>query len=202
MFTGIVEKTAQVLSIAEKNNGIRLTIDTCWPDIQPGESICVNGACLTALSSDTHALFDLSPETLDKTCFRRLKQGDWVNLERAMPANGRFSGHYVTGHVDTCATLVNSHMLGDYHVMAFSQFVDKHASQYLLPKGSIAINGVSLTINKAEGDFIEVMIIPHTLKYTNLSSLHVGDSVNIEFDYFARLIAHQVRLIEQEVISV
>lgn len=200
VFTGIVEKTAQVLSITSQGNGIRLTIDTSWYDIQPGESICVNGTCLTALSDEANAQFDLSPETLDKTCFDTLKPGDWVNLERSMPANGRFSGHYVTGHIDTCAKLMNSTQMGEYWAMTFSQFGDKRAARYLIPKGSIAINGISLTINKVEKTFIEVMIIPHTLVQTNLSKLAIGDLVNIEFDYFARLIAHQVRSIQQEVI--
>ncbi len=200
VFTGIIEKIAQVSNVIPKDNGMQLLINTGWSDIRMGESICVNGACLTALDEQSYAQFDLSPETLEKTCFDKLKQGDWVNLERSMPASGRFSGHYVTGHIDTCAKLVESKKSGDFYVMTFSDFGDKRAADYLIPKGSVCINGISLTINKTEGALIEVMIIPHTLEQTNLSMLAKEDLVNIEFDYFARLIAHQMRSIQREVI--
>ena len=199
MFTGIIEKIAQVVSIKPQDSGIRITLNTGWQDIISGESICVNGACLTALSDAEQAEFDISPETLDKTCFSMLQTGDWVNLERSMPVNGRFSGHYVTGHVDTRAKLIHRKQVGDYHALTFSQFEDSKAIRYLLGKGSITINGVSLTINQVRNSEIDVMIIPHTLAQTNLSEISIGDLVNIEFDYLARLIAHQVRLIQQEV---
>lgn len=199
MFTGIVEKTAQILSVTTQGNGIRLTINTGWHDIQCGESICVNGTCLTALGDADQAEFDISPETLDRTTFSQLNQGDWVNLERSMPANGRFSGHYVTGHIDTRAKLIDVSQSGEYSVMTLSLLEDKQATWYLIPKGSITVNGISLTINHVKETLIEVMIIPHTLVRTNLSNLTIGQLVNIEFDYFAKIIAHQVRLIQKEV---
>ena len=199
MFTGIVEKTAPIASILRRDNGIRLTVVTDWHDIHAGESICVNGTCLTALDDEAHAQFDISPETLEKTSFSSLKEGDLVNLERSMPANGRFSGHYVTGHIDTCAKLASSNQVGEYHVLTFSHFGHPKAARYMVDKGSITVNGVSLTINRVDGENIKLMIIPHTLAVTNLSNLSIGDLVNIEFDYFARLIAHQMTLIQQEV---
>jgi len=204
VFTGLVEKIAQVLDVTKTDAGMRVKVDTGWRDVESGDSICVNGVCLTAVGSGSQAEFDLSPETLDKTCFSQLKKGDWVNLERSMPANGRFGGHYVTGHVDTDAKLVDIAQLGGYKSMTFSEFGDGKANLFLFPKGSISINGVSLTINRTKQNHIEVMIIPTTLTRTNLSKLSLGDRVNIEFDYFARLIVHQnqMRSIQQEVLYV
>lgn len=201
MFTGIVEKSAKILSVAAHEQGLKIEVDTGWFDIQLGESICVNGVCLTAIGRTSTVQFDVSPETLLNTNFQALSPGDMVNLERAMTANGRFGGHIVTGHVDTRARLAHKMEVGEFTALTFDAFEDSKAPLYLIKKGSIAINGVSLTINQASSGKIEVMIIPHTLQQTSLSLLSVGDSVNIEFDYFARLISHQLSMFQQEVIS-
>ena len=151
--------------------------------IQAGESISVNGCCLTALSEDS-LTFDLSPETLQRTTFRQARVGNKVNLERAMRPMDRLGGHIVQGHVDSVGELRTMLQDGDFTVFRF--LADEEFDRYLIDKGSIAVDGISLTVvNPVAGEF-DVWVVPHTLAQTNLGSLRPGDLVNLEFDVLAK----------------
>jgi riboflavin synthase len=154
----------------------------------------VNGVCLTCLpSDDTQLHFDVSSETLRLTTLGTLKIGDIVNIERAMNANTRYGGHYVSGHVDTTAYVHSVLPLGEYIELALSGF-SAAEMLYLIPKGSISVDGVSLTINTVTKGVVSLMIIPHTLSQTTLGLLKPGQFVNIEFDYLTRIVAHQIQV--------
>lgn len=196
MFTGIIEATASVLEYTPVDSGVRLVLVSPFDDLQVGESIAVNGVCLTLLPecSGKQLQFDLSPETLQVTNLCELKPGVMVNLERAMSSSSRFGGHYVSGHVDTTATVADIQPVGEYVCLKLAGFSTADRA-FLLPKGSICIQGVSLTINAVNADGIELMLIPHTLQQTTLNHLKTGQRVNIEYDYLTRIVAHQVQLL-------
>ncbi len=194
VFTGLIEKTGKVLANHENNGGNRLIVSSSYEHLQVGESIAVNGVCLTLLPSECGELhFDVSPETLKITTLGSLSVGNLVNLERAMVASTRFGGHYVSGHVDMTALIKSIHSLNEYIEMELEGF-NSHSMFYLIPKGSITVEGVSLTINEVINQTIKVMLVPHTLLHTNLGSLRVGQQVNIEFDYLTRIVAHQLQI--------
>lgn len=191
MFTGLIEQCAEVLEHHVGESGHRLAVRMQHLTVM-GESIAVNGVCLTVLpNSDYIAWFDVSPETLKVTNLSTLQVGQRVNIERAMQLSARLGGHYVTGHVDTTAVVQAIHAVGDYVELTIAGF-DAQAGKYLLPKGSITVDGVSLTINRVEQSAIGIMLVPHTLQHTTLAELRIGQWVNIEFDYIARIIAHQL----------
>lgn len=193
MFTGLVEKKGSVLCNHGIESGNRLVIQAEFANLIPGESIAVNGVCLTWLpTSDNTLSFDVSPETLNVTCLSQLKQNDWVNLERAMAVCDRFGGHYVTGHVDGIATIEAIKPINDFREVTVGGF-NQSDLKYLVPKGSITIDGVSLTINSVRNNCIDLMLVPHTLDITTLNTLVIGQPVNVEFDYLARLVAHQLQ---------
>lgn len=194
MFTGLIEKKSNV--VANYNNGCsnRLVISSSFDNLETGESISVNGVCLTLLPSESNELnFDVSPETLNVTTLPDLSPGDFVNLERAMYASTRFGGHYVSGHVDTIAQIKETHAIGEYIEMELTGF-SANSMLYLIPKGSITVEGVSLTINSVLNQNIKIMLVPHTLLHTTLGSLKAGQNVNIEFDYLTRIVAHQLQI--------
>lgn len=192
MFTGLIEQQGAVITNMAFDVSNRLLIRASFGELQAGESIAVNGVCLTLLPDFSNGLaFDVSPETLKLTNLGQLKIGDCVNLERAMLASTRFGGHYVNGHVDTTATLVSVAPMGDYIEMIIGGFAACDTI-YLLPKGSVTIDGVSLTINALEHDRIRVMLVPHTLELTTLGRLPIGARLNVEFDYLTRIVAHQL----------
>jgi riboflavin synthase len=193
MFTGLIEHQGEVLANNLLLGASRLVISSPFSELKTGESISVNGACLTLVPSSTSELhFDLSPETLGLTNLRNLSPGDFVNLERAMLASTRFGGHYVTGHVDATALLQSVVEVGEYIELTVTGF-DSTSMAYLIPKGSITMEGVSLTINAVTDNSIKLMLVPHTLSNTNLQALKVGQRMNIEFDYLARIVAHQLK---------
>lgn len=192
MFTGIIEATGKVLSNQKFENSNCLVISTEFDQLHVGESIAVNGVCLTLLPCAPKQLsFDVSPETLQCTTLANLAVNDAVNLERAMLAAARFGGHYVSGHVDAVAQVVTIRPIKDYIELELAGF-DAQALLYLVPKGSITVEGVSLTINAVVGERIKLMLIPHTLSHTTLGLLKKNQWVNIEFDYLARLVAYQL----------
>ena len=196
MFTGIVDHAGTLSAMATTSKGLRFTIDTQFEDLQLGESITVDGVCLTVTDCSEHTFScDISPETLQRTRFHTYQPGSLVNLERSLQLGDRLGGHYVTGHVDQTALIKNIIQHDDYIEMHIAGFDLTHAA-YLIPKGSITINGVSLTINNIIASPLEIqlMLIPHTLAMTNLKQCKVNDIVNIEFDYYAKTIAHQVAL--------
>ena len=195
MFTGLVEQKAQIIKQDPVEAGCRLTIRAEIEDIKMGESIAVNGVCLTVLPESTQEqlVFDVSPETLKKTALSQLCADDYVNLERAMMANGRFGGHYVSGHVDTSIRVKKINPVGDFIEMVVGEFLPSE-QPYLLSKGSITLDGVSLTINEVSNQCIHVLLIPETIARTTLSDRRVGQYLNVEFDYLTRIVAHQLEL--------
>lgn len=194
MFTGIIEEKAKVVANELSINSSRLTILSTFEQVQAGESIAVNGVCLTALPTSSSLLqFDVSPETLAVTTLGSLSVQDEVNLERAMLASNRFGGHYVSGHVDTKALVHSINKMDEYIELELAGFA-ANTHIYLVPKGSLTVEGVSLTINALTNDIVSLMLVPHTVAQTTLGALKIGQSVNIEFDYLTRIVAHQLQL--------
>ena len=193
MFTGIIEQTGKVLDLTNLANN-RLVIQADLDNLMPGESIAVNGVCLTLLPNTTHSMsFDVSHETLNVTNLSDLQSGDQVNLERALLVGSRFGGHYVTGHIDTTAQILSKKIINEYIEYVIGPF-SKHEMRFLLPKGSVTLDGVSLTLNNVIDGAFSILLVPHTCQVTNLEHREVGDSVNIEFDHITRVIAHQSSL--------
>ncbi len=198
MFTGIIDQIGRISHIQSTPSGIRFKIATSYTDIQAGESISVDGVCLTALSSSSlYFECDLSPETLKLTTAEHYQLETRVNLERALMPQTRMGGHYVTGHVDQTAKLSRLVSHGEFIEMAF-EGIDPHQTNLLVKKGSITVNGVSLTVNELGASengtpSFSVMLIPHTLEKTNLNTLKVGDSVNLEFDWMTKVVVREVQ---------
>jgi len=196
MFTGLVESMGRVVALEERGEGARLLLDTSLAaELKLGESLAVNGCCLTVTSIDAHlAIFDLLGETLARTNLGTLAAGRRVNLERALRADGRFGGHFVQGHIDTTAAVLSTDKTGAD--LALKITLPKETAGYFIPKGSIAVNGVSLTVASFDEDSFTLWIIPHTLIETNLGDLNEGDLVNLEFDMLAKYALRQLQLAE------
>lgn len=194
MFTGLIEQIGEVIANQPMVAGCRLTVKAQIVEVQDGESIAINGVCLTLLPESTEDLiFDVSSETLKCTALGLLQPGDEVNLERAMSASARFGGHYVSGHVDTTRVIKSTRFDGDYLELIIGEF--KTDELGCLPtKGSITVDGVSLTVNEVTDGCVKLLLIPHTLAATNLGQRKAGDKVNIEFDYLAKMVSHQIKL--------
>ena len=195
MFTGIVEETGAVLEMAHSTVGARMVVTAreVLTDLAVGGSIAVNGCCLTAVEvSERGFSADLSPETLEKTNLGALRTGSIVNLERPLLPTSRLSGHFVLGHVDGAGEVVGLDAVGDGNWW-LSVRAPEELLQFLVYKGSIAIDGISLTIASLEADIVGVAIIPHTYEVTTLRSLRVGGAVNLECDMLAK---HVHRLLE------
>jgi riboflavin synthase len=193
MFTGIVERTAKILSASDGVGFRRLLIAAAWDDVKLGESIALSGVCLTVaeLSRDTIA-FDVIRETLDKTNLDDLQAGSVVNLERSLRVGDRIDGHFVQGHVDC-----TGHMRNIINTAAETRLTIQPAGEfmkYIVPKGSICVDGVSLTIASATTSTFDVALIPTTLAITNLGARSVGDRVNLEADILAKTIVHYMDL--------
>jgi riboflavin synthase len=187
MFTGLIEEIGVVLWIRATERGTQLQVAAprIAPEIRRGDSMAVNGCCLTvAAYRDEHLTFDLLEETLDRTNLRHLRRGSPVNLERALPVDGRLGGHFVQGHVDCAARVLGFDTMGEDHRLEVELPTD--FNHYVAYKGSIAINGISLTVAELLTNSFAVWIIPHTKRHTNLDALQVGDYVNLEFDILAK----------------
>lgn len=187
MFTGIIEELGTIKNISQKGQTQTLTIraSKIIEDVKLGDSISVNGVCLTVTDFTTdHFTADIMPETFKSTSLSMLKERSIVNLERAMSANGRFGGHFVTGHVDTTGHILNKNP--KENAIYIDIQIPKELSHLLLLKGSIAIDGTSLTIFGVTAKTVTVSIIPHTAKESVLGIKKVGDIVNIEFDMMAK----------------
>lgn len=188
MFTGIVEETGNVIALDAHPTGARLRVRSSIvvEDAREGSSIAVNGVCLTALdvTSDSFAA-DLAPETLRRTNLGDLKPGSLVNLERPLLPTGRLSGHIVQGHVDGTGELVSYEALGDDNWWLKIR-VPGELDRYLVYKGSVAVDGISLTIASLENCIMGITIIPHTDEMTSLGRYRPGDRVNIECDILAK----------------
>jgi len=189
MFTGIVEDKGKILRADVRGGGRRLIlrVPPHLTDLQLGDSINVNGACLTIVEKTGESIaVDVSSETLEKTTFREMIQGEEVNLERAMRLSDRLGGHIVTGHVDAVGTLVERRSEREFVHLKIQ--VPKSVSKYLVPKGSIAVDGISLTVNACEGDEMQITLIPYTLEKATLINKRVGDRVNLEADVLGKYV--------------
>ena len=190
MFTGIIEETGQVIAFTPNAIGARLRIGCgiVRQDLATGDSVCVSGVCLTAvdLEPDSFAA-DLAPETLQRSNLGALVPGALVNLERSMAANGRYSGHIVQGHVDGTAELASLDLLGDSNWWLTIR-VPPELDRYIVHKGSICIDGISLTVAALRGDLLSVTIIPHTYSMTAMRGWPPGRRVNLEVDVIAKYV--------------
>jgi riboflavin synthase len=189
MFSGITTHTGKINNIYRRNNNCILEIESNMPfkKEEIGSSISCSGTCLTLEKYKKKiARFYLSRETLKKTTFKTSKIGDIINLEKSLKFGNRISGHFVQGHVDMTTQLNKKILSGKSYLFTF-RMLDNH-KKYLIPKGSITINGVSLTIAKILKSEFQILMIPHTLKLTNLVNLKVKDLVNVEFDVLGKYI--------------
>jgi len=188
MFTGIILAVGKITQIEQKSGDVRLSIDTgklSLKEANLGDSIAVNGICLTAVElGDNSFIADVSNETLARTNLKSAATGTAVNLELALTPQTRMGGHIVSGHVDGLAVLVEQKP--DGRSIRFKFKAPDTLAKYIAEKGSICINGISLTINSVEGAEFSVNIVPHTLKETTLGAINVGDSINLEVDLLAR----------------
>ncbi len=188
MFTGLIETLGSVAcSETDGMGGRNLTI-TAKPittELRLGESVAVNGVCLTVIAADSaHAQFQVGPETLDRTNLGQLKLDDPVNLERSLAVGARLGGHFVLGHVDGVGQLTHREIQGEWELLQFR--CSSHLTKQMVKKGSIAVDGISLTLVDVVSDGFSVMLIPHTRRHTTLGPKQVGDPVNLETDILAK----------------
>lgn len=188
MFTGIIESKGQVTGREAGEALTRITIDTGnLGGLAIGDSIAVNGVCLTAVETSPGTVtLEIIPETLSRTNLGALVEGEEVNLELPMPADGRFDGHIVQGHVDGVGTVEGITPSGDSRVVAIR--AQRSLLRYLVEKGSVTVDGISLTVARVEQDVFEVAVIPHTLDVTTLGLRKPGDTVNLEVDVLAKYV--------------
>jgi riboflavin synthase len=188
MFTGIIEELGRVVAVETKETGTRLMIECAaiLHDASLGASIAVNGACVTAIELDTGTFSaDLAPETIKRTNLGDLKPGSRVNLERPLRANSRLDGHFVLGHVDATAEIASIQALGDDNWWLRIR-LPQELTRYIVSKGSLAVDGISLTVAEIEDNLVGFTIIPHTFKHTTLRAYSPGSCVNIEVDILAK----------------
>jgi len=189
MFTGIVEEIGQIVGIDNQNDSSRISIKTekILNSAKIGDSISINGVCLTVTSIDGLVFTsDVVRETLDKTNLQYIQEYDCVNLERAMKASSRFDGHIVQGHVEGFGKIRKIRKGSDSFIISIE--IPSSLSDYCVHKGSITVNGVSLTIASIEENLIDIWIIPHTLSHTTFGSINENDYVNIETDIIAKYV--------------
>ena len=188
MFTGIIESVGKIIASEQKGGDIRLTIATAkldMSDVQLGDSIAVNGVCLTAVEFDQSSFVaDVSNETIEHTATGKLQQGSEVNLEKALTLATRLGGHMVSGHVDGVGEVVNR--IDDGRSVRFTIKAPNELAKYIAHKGSITVDGISLTVNKVNGAEFELNIVPHTIQETVIKNYQVGTEVNLEVDLIAR----------------
>jgi len=192
MFTGIIEEVGKITAISQLEENRRLTVSSSSKlllGLKPGDSIAVSGVCLTAVDlSDNSFVADLAEETWTRTSFSRIHEGALVNLELPMRANGRFDGHIAQGHVDGTGRFVSLTPVKGGKDYLLTIHVPSELTRYVVEKGSLTIEGISLTVASVEGVEVQVAIIPHTAEMTNLRSLRAGDPVNLEVDVIAKYV--------------
>lgn len=189
MFTGIVEEVGKIISVNSGGNSAVLTIqgNKIFEGMKLGDSIAVNGVCLTVTEFQRNIFsVDVMKETLARSSLAEVKAGSWVNLERAMPANGRFGGHIVSGHIDGTGKILE--IRKEANAIWYKIKTPEKLMRYIIEKGSITIDGISLTVAKLDAGWFQVSIIPHTAKATILSGKKVGDLVNLENDLVGKYI--------------
>lgn len=198
MFTGLIEAVCEVksLSLIDASKGATLAVNLgrLSEDCHPGDSVAINGVCLTVTRLETTtAVFGLSPETLTRSMLAKVKSGSKVNVERAMEASDRFGGHFVQGHVDGTGRITSIKHLGEFADIEFAVATD--LLEQMVPKGSVAVDGISLTVARLGPEGFGVAAIPETLNRTTLSAARIGDGVNIEIDLIAKVIRRQLEAI-------
>ncbi len=189
MFTGLIEGLGKITSLSSTAGGVRMAVETGFPlgEMKVGDSIAISGTCLTAVDlKDNVFAVDVAPETLSRTTLGQAKVGDRVNLERALRFGDRLGGHLVSGHVDGLGVVKTKRPLANATLFTFG--VPEPLSRYIVEKGSIAVDGISLTVNACNADSFEVSIIPHTAKMTTLGFKKVADRVNIETDMIGKYV--------------
>lgn len=195
MFTGLIEERGRVEAVERKGmEGARIKVGAAkvLEGLAVGDSVAVNGICLTVTTLEGKGFSaDVMPETLRKTGLSALKAGDGVNLERAMPATGRFGGHIVTGHIDGVGRVLKRHREGN--ALLFKISAPKDVLRYTVEKGSIAVDGISLTVAFLEAEAFTVSVIPHTAAETTLGDKRVGGLVNLEGDYIGKFVEKLLR---------
>ena len=194
MFTGLIEATGRLLDRQPTSGGVRLRIAAALADeVRPGDSVAVNGVCLTAVAAGSGEIsFELGPETLRVTTFAALTPGAVLNLERPLRADGRIGGHLVQGHVDAVGTIESRRPEAEFEWFTVSFPADLAA--YLVPKGSIAVDGISLTVAALGRDRFDVQIVPYTLEHTNLHAAAIRDRVNLECDMVGKYVVRAAEL--------
>ena len=194
MFTGLIEATGTVRSIAAHADGAVLELDsTLGPDLAIGDSLATNGVCLTVIRRDgPHVVMDVSPETLRVTALGRLSPGRPVNLERPLRADGRLGGHVVQGHVDGVGALISIADEGDFRRLRIGFPAD--LAPWMIHKGSIAVDGISLTIAALDDEWFDVQVIPHTWAQTTLAAAGVGDALTLECDVVGKYVVRLAML--------
>jgi riboflavin synthase len=198
MFTGLIEELGKVRDIRLSPLGGKLKVESSLEGVKIGDSVAVNGVCLTVTSVGNNLLtFDLSKETLERSNLKLLKVGDWVNLERALTPDKPLGGHIVQGHVDTVGVIKELQPLGEHHRLVVT-FEERYLP-YVVEKGSIAVDGISLTVNKVLPSGVEINVIPHTFEVTNLKFRQRGDRVNLEFDILGKyVVSYLERVLKKE----
>ena len=189
MFTGIIEEIGKVEAIKETSSGVKCSISAkkVMNDLKISDSISINGVCLTVAKSSMNIFtLDIVPETLEKSNLNELLEGDFVNLERAMRVSDRFGGHILQGHIETLGVILDKQQKRDNATLSVG--LDPEWMRFCIPKGSIALDGISLTISKIEANIIEVVLIPHTLKNTTLGLKSKSDTINIETDIIGKYV--------------
>ena len=187
MFTGLVETFGTITAVKNTGNGIRLSVKPLSEfEVRLGDSVSVNGVCLTVTKHNGDISFDVSPETLRSTNLEKLKINDKINLERALRLSDRLGGHLVTGHVDGTGTIREKKRAGEYTFYTFEAPAD--ILRYIVKKGSVAIDGISLTVTDVDHRTFSVAIIPHTAAATNIGDKSIGDRVNLEADIIGKYV--------------
>lgn len=194
MFTGLIQDVGTVVDVRRSGSGMQLGLKTAFPieELVLGESIAVNGVCLTVVELDSGRFdVDVSPETVERSTVGKLHHGDRVNLERALRLCDRLGGHLVSGHIDGTGHVAERRTDGNSE--RFTIAADPSLLRYLVDKGSVALDGISLTVNKVEADSFSVAIIPHSLAHTTLNNLSVGSRINIETDLLAKYVEKLIK---------
>jgi len=188
MFTGLIEDVGTIEAVDPTDGGVRVTVATrLASELAPGDSVAVNGVCLTVVTRTSGTMqADVGPETRRVTTFGEVASGRLVNLERPMRADSRFGGHFVLGHVDAVGRIESVREANEFHW--FTVGFPRDLSTYFVPKGSVAVDGISLTVARLDERSFDVQIVPFTLEHTNLRALRAGDPVNLECDVVGKYV--------------
>jgi len=194
MFTGLIEGVGELVDTEPANGGYRLAIETALaPELHPGDSLAVNGVCLTVtLSAGARVQADVGPETLRVTTLGTLGRGAMLNLERPLRADQRFGGHFVQGHVDAIGQIEELRQEAEFHWLTVS--FPPALAPLIVHKGSIAVDGISLTVASLGADRFDIMIVPFTMQHTNLARVATGDRVNLECDMVGKYVVRAAEL--------